>query len=76
MVKQPRSTQLSISLPQEMAQAVYQQVKNGTYTSAGDLIREAVRQLLERDGAPDDTPPAPADPNQRQPRTGTRQRSH
>ncbi len=72
MVKTPRVTQLSIALPQEMAQAIYEQVRNGTYGSASELMRDAVRQLLKLDEAP---PPAPSDPSQRQPRTGSRQRS-
>lgn len=46
-----RATTLSISLPRELAQAVEQRVENGLYTSASELIREALRLLLEIDGA-------------------------
>lgn len=34
----------------EMAQAVYQKVRDGTYHSAGAVIREAFRQLLKLEG--------------------------
>lgn len=74
MVKTPRVTQLSVALPQEMAQAIYQQVRNGTYGSASELMRDAVRQLLKLDEAESEQAP-PSDPNRRPPRTGARQRS-
>jgi putative addiction module CopG family antidote len=48
--KNRRATALSVSLPMEMAQAVYQQVRDGTYHSAGAVIREALRQLLKLEG--------------------------
>lgn len=53
-----RGTALSVNMPMEMAQAVYGLVRDGTYDSAGAVIREALRQLLERDGL---TPGSPAD---------------
>ena len=48
--KNRRATALSVSLPMEMAQAVYQQVRDGTYHSAGAVIRAALRQLLKLEG--------------------------
>lgn len=48
--KNRRATALSVSLPMEMAQAVYQKVRDGTYHSAGAVIREALRQLLKLEG--------------------------
>jgi len=44
-----KRTALSVNLPTAMVQAIFQQVRNGTYDSAGGLIREAVRQLLKLD---------------------------
>jgi len=46
---QHKRTALSVKLPTAMVQAIFQQVRNGTYDSAGDLIRDAVRQLLKLD---------------------------
>ena len=54
--KRKRGTALSINLPMEMAQAVYQKVRDGTFDSAGAVVREALRQMLKLDD--DDTPPS------------------
>lgn len=42
-----KATTLSISLSRELAQAVDRRVKSGLYTSASELIREALRLLLK-----------------------------
>lgn len=76
MAKHQKATHLTISLPQDLAQAVYQQVRNGTYDSAGQLIRDAVRQLLKIDEPTPGTPPPEPTAGGRQPRTGSRQRSN
>jgi len=41
-----KATTLSISLSRELAQAVDRRVKSGLYTSASELVREALRLLL------------------------------
>ncbi len=63
--KNRRATALSVSLPMEMAQAVYQQVRNGTYDSAGQVIREALRQLLKLDGEDQATEPESEEPSRK-----------
>jgi Arc/MetJ-type ribon-helix-helix transcriptional regulator len=47
--KRKRGTALSVNLPMEMAQAVYDKVRDGSFDSAGAVIREALRQLLKLD---------------------------
>ncbi len=42
-----RTSTLSISLPPELAQAISERVHSGLYTSASELIREALRLLLK-----------------------------
>ena len=51
-----RGTALSVNMPAEMAQAIYGLVRAGAYDSAGAVIREALRQFLERDGITAGTP--------------------
>lgn len=46
-----RTSTLSISLTPELAQAVSERVKGGLYTSASELIREALRLLLKTEAA-------------------------
>jgi antitoxin ParD1/3/4 len=46
-----RSTTLSISLTSELADAVATRVQSGLYTSASELIREALRALLRAEQA-------------------------
>ena len=41
-----RTSTLSISLPHELAEAISERVRSGLYTSASELIREALRLLL------------------------------
>jgi putative addiction module CopG family antidote len=42
-----RTATMSISLPPELARAIAQRVEGGLYTSASELIREALRLLLK-----------------------------
>jgi antitoxin ParD1/3/4 len=42
-----RSTTLSISLPPQLAAKVTERVDSGLYASASELVREALRHLLE-----------------------------
>lgn len=42
-----KATTLSISLSRELARAVHRRVQSGLYTSANELIREALRLLLK-----------------------------
>ena len=44
--RRPNSTTLSISLTPALAEAVRRRVDSGLYTSASELIREALRLLL------------------------------
>ena len=45
--KRRRTTTLSISLTRELSEAVAARVRSGLYTSASELVREALRLLLE-----------------------------
>jgi Arc/MetJ-type ribon-helix-helix transcriptional regulator len=54
--KSKRGTALSVNLPMAMAQAVYEKVRDGSFDSAGAVIREALRQMLKLDD--DDVAPA------------------
>ncbi len=62
MGQQRRSTTFSVTIPPDMAEAVFQQVKQGHHGSPGAVIREALRQMLklDEDGVPLEAPPAPA----------------
>ncbi len=47
-----RSTrQMSITLPNEMAQMVKDKVESGAYASESEVIRDGLRSLQERDAA-------------------------
>jgi len=46
-----RTSTLSISLPPELAGAIAERVQSGLYTSASELIREALRLLLKVEAA-------------------------
>ena len=43
--------QLSITLPNEMAQMVHERVARGDYASESEVIREGLRSLMARDAA-------------------------
>ena len=45
--------QFSITLPDEMAKAVKDKVKNGEYATESEVIRDGLRALLARDRAID-----------------------
>ena len=45
--------QLSITLPNEMADAVKSKVRSGEYASESEVIRDGLRALLARDRAVD-----------------------
>ncbi len=49
MAKNLRSATLSVNLPMELAQAVYQQVRDGKFTSDDEVVRAALRQFLHVD---------------------------
>jgi antitoxin ParD1/3/4 len=52
MLGDMRSTQqFSITLPHDMAEAVEQKIKSGSYASVSEVMRDGVRALLERDAA-------------------------
>jgi len=46
-----RTSTLSISLPHRLAEAISDRVRSGLYTSASELIREALRLLLKVEAA-------------------------
>lgn len=79
MGQQKRATTFSITLPPPMAEAVFQQVKQGHHGSPGAVIREALRQMLklDEDGEPLEPSPPPStetEPKWKQ-RGGSRMRS-
>ena len=43
--------QLSITLPNEMAEAIKSKVRSGEYATESEVIREGLRALLNRDRA-------------------------
>jgi antitoxin ParD1/3/4 len=45
------SQQFSITLPDDLAEAIERKVKSGAYASVSDVVRDGVRALLERDAA-------------------------
>ncbi|NMW59610.1 type II toxin-antitoxin system ParD family antitoxin [Mobiluncus mulieris] len=45
------TTQLSVTLPNEMAEAVKSRVASGEYASESEVIRDGLRTLLARDAA-------------------------
>ena len=47
-----RSTrQLSITLPNEMAELIEKKAESGAYASVSEVVREGIRTLLDRDAA-------------------------
>ncbi len=52
---------MSVNMPMAMAQAVFQEVRKGTYASAGAVVRAALREMLKLDGD-DDSPDEPETP--------------
>jgi antitoxin ParD1/3/4 len=43
--------QFSITLPNDMAEAVESKIKSGHYATVSEVVRDGVRALLERDAA-------------------------
>ena len=41
--------QFSITLPNDMAEAVERKIKSGAYASVSEVVRDGVQALLERD---------------------------
>lgn len=41
--------QFSITLPNEMAEAVEKKVESGAYASVSEVVRDGIRSLLDRD---------------------------
>ena len=70
MAKNQQATTLGISLPVEMAQAVFQEVRDGRFTSASEVVREALQRMLGDAASGGDTPPERA--VERVPRRGRR----
>lgn len=62
--KSKRGTAISANMPLLLAQAVYAQVKNGNHTSAGAVVRAAVRLYLKLDENDEPLEPEP-EPNRR-----------
>jgi hypothetical protein len=55
MAKNLRAAILSVNLPMELAQAVYQQVREGKFTSDDEVVRAALRQFLHVGDGPSTT---------------------
>ncbi|HEX5050770.1 MAG TPA: ribbon-helix-helix domain-containing protein [Planctomycetota bacterium] len=72
MGKNPRSATLSVNLPMELAQAVYQQVREGRFTSDDEVVRAALRQFLQVDVVPGPQSGSHADDAEPDRRTGGR----
>ena len=73
-----RATTFSVTIPPAMAEAVFQQVKQGHHGSAGAVIRAALQAMLQldEDGEPlAPPPPAPGDEPKWKQRGGSRMRS-
>jgi len=47
----PTTRQLNISLPDDLADALYEQVRSGRYADESEVIREGLQALLARDHA-------------------------
>ena len=53
MARHSRYTTLSISMPLELAQAVFAEVRSGRFATASGVVCEAIRRMLEGDGDAD-----------------------
>lgn len=71
MARNMKATTLSVTIPVAMAQAVYQEVRDGRYASASDVVRAALQALLKLDPA---GLAAPVDDAPGRPFGGSRQR--
>ncbi len=71
MAKNLRAACLSVNLPMELAQAVYQQVREGKFTSDDEVVRAALRQFLHvGDESTAAAPPQTDERTPRRPRRG------
>lgn len=70
MARNMKATTLGVTIPVEMAQAVYREVREGRYPSASEVVRAALQLLLKLD--PDAEAADPDAPGQ--PFGGSRQR--
>ena len=50
MARHSRYTTLSISMPLELAQAVFAEVRSGRFDTESGVVCEALRRMLEGDG--------------------------
>ena len=53
MARHSRYTTLSISMPLELAQAVFAEVRSGRFDTESGVVCEALRRMLEGDGDSD-----------------------
>ncbi len=53
MARHSRYTTLSISMPLELAQAVFAEVRSGRFDTESGVVCEALRRMLEGDGDAD-----------------------
>lgn len=53
MARHSRYTTLSISMPLELAQAVFAEVRSGRFDTESGVVCEAIRRMLEGDGDAD-----------------------
>lgn len=60
MARNQKATTLSVTIPVTMAQAVFQLVRDGRFSSPSEATREALQLLLDKEGV---TLPPPDDPS-------------
>jgi|JI9StandDraft_2_1071091.scaffolds.fasta_scaffold291534_1 Arc/MetJ-type ribon-helix-helix transcriptional regulator len=70
MGKNLKSTTLSVNIPVEIAQALYQQVRDGKFTSDDEVVRAALRHFLKIGEQPENPSTDDAPPTKRGRRNG------
>ena len=50
MARNQKATTLGVTIPVDMAQAVYQLVREGRYASVSEVVRAAVQRMLDKEG--------------------------
>jgi Arc/MetJ-type ribon-helix-helix transcriptional regulator len=75
MARNMKATTLSVTIPVTMAQVVYDQVREGRYASASEVVRAALQQMLKLDASggfigtgDDDEPGRPFGSSRQRPR--------
>lgn len=75
MARNMKATTLSVTIPVTMAQVVYDQVREGRYASASEVVRAALQQMLKLDDSggfigtdDDDEPGRPFGSSRQRPR--------